>query len=35
MDYDNKCRLEDIARRWLELAEQAEQGDQGFLEAAE
>ena len=35
MDDDNKRRLEEIARRWLELAEQEEQGDQKYLEAAE
>ena len=35
MDDDNRRRLEDIARRWLKLAEQEELGDQTFLEAAE
>jgi hypothetical protein len=35
MDDDNKCRLENLARRWLELAEQEERGDEGYLEAAE
>jgi hypothetical protein len=34
MDEDNKQRLEEIAR-WLELAEQEEQGDEGYFEAAE
>jgi hypothetical protein len=33
MDEDNKQRLEDIARQWLELAEQEEQGDERYLEA--
>jgi hypothetical protein len=35
MDDENKCRLEEIARRWLELAEQEERGDEGYFEAAE
>jgi hypothetical protein len=35
MDDDNKRRLEEIARRWLEWAAQEDQGDHGFLEAAE
>jgi hypothetical protein len=35
MDDDNRRRLEGIARRRLEWAEQEEQGDHGFLEAAE
>lgn len=35
MNDDNKRRLEEIAQRWLELAKQEEQGDQGYLEAAE
>jgi hypothetical protein len=35
MDDDNRRRLEGIARRWLELAAQEEQGDGGFSEAAE
>jgi hypothetical protein len=29
MDDDNRRRLEDIARRWLEFAAQEEQGDRG------
>jgi hypothetical protein len=35
MDDENRRRLEDIARRWLDLAAEEEQGNQGFLEAAE
>jgi len=35
MDEDNKRRLEEIAQRWLELAEQEEQDERVYLEAAE
>ena len=32
---DNRRRLEDIARRWLELAKEDELVEQEYLEAAE
>jgi hypothetical protein len=35
MNDDNRRRLEDIARRWLELAMVEELDEQEFLEAAE
>jgi hypothetical protein len=35
MDDDNRRRLEDIARRWLELAKEEELDEQEYLEAAE
>ena len=34
MDDNNRRRLEDIARRWLELAREDELDEQGYLEAA-
>jgi hypothetical protein len=35
MDDDNRRRLEDIGRRWLELAKEGELDGQEYLEAAE
>jgi hypothetical protein len=35
MDDDNRRRLEDIARLWLELAKEDELDEQEYLEAAE
>ena len=35
MDEDNRRRLEDIARRWLDLAKEDELDEQEYLEAAE
>jgi hypothetical protein len=35
MSDDNRRRLEDIARRWLELAKEDELEEQEYLEAAE
>jgi hypothetical protein len=35
MNDDNRRRLEDIARRWLELAKEEELDEQEYLEAAE
>jgi hypothetical protein len=35
MDDDNRRRLEDIARRWLELAKEDDLDEQEYLEAAE
>jgi hypothetical protein len=35
MDDDNRRRLEDIARRWLELAKEDELDEREYLEAAE
>jgi hypothetical protein len=35
MNDDNRRRLEDIARRWLELAKEDELDEQKYLEAAE
>jgi hypothetical protein len=35
MNDDNRRRLEDIARRWLELAKEDELDEREYLEAAE
>ena len=35
MDDDNRRRLEDIARRWLELAKEEDLEEQEYLQAAE
>jgi hypothetical protein len=35
MDEDNKRRLEEIARQWLELADQEDRDGRVYLEAAE